>query len=243
MGIGIIIDGSGPGTGPILPFPLHNNGVTGATHRFAASRTGVAVGGSVTSISDLIGNKVLTQNSTIGTDTLLQETGGDQYLSRTFSATVSGRKLATATANNTDIAAPFTVAALVRQTGSGPNFIRVNGYRLQRSGNGQWGLAASTGTGTGLVNLAATDNWSLVFGLCDGANSRLAVGATVSANAGTITQADPAISGILEVFHDGTATEGTVQQIAEVNIWPGLLDATQRAAHYTAMKAAYGFLA
>ncbi|MGR0159147.1 hypothetical protein [Paenarthrobacter nitroguajacolicus] len=65
---------------------------------------------------------------------------------------------------------------------------RSAGYLLQRASKGSWllgGGQADPAT-SGFVTLPAMDDYVVLFGLWDGANSRLVVNSTISANSGTI---------------------------------------------------------
>lgn len=237
-GIGIPIPRTGPGTGPFLPAPLHDNGVAGATHRYVPERMNLATGAEVSSIPDLIGSATL---SAVGLSTnvlpVIAATGGQKYMEM-----VPGANNKALENTSVDLGSTFTFATVVRSAGGNGTGMSLNadGYTIRRAGNNTWQLDGYSGTATvGINGPALTSDFVVLFGLCDGANTRLGVNASITANAGSITGP---IAGLNNVLRWGlptttTPTAGTQHDYVEMNTWPFLLDATQRAAHVAAMKA------
>jgi hypothetical protein len=237
-GLGIVIPRNGPGTGPILPVPLHDNGVLGATHRYIPERTGLATGAEVTTLPDLVGSanlSLFTRASATGTKPTVGELSGAKYLK--FN---SGDHEFRGTA---DMGSTFTFAAVVRSSTKNFDLMAVDGYRMKRATDGTWILSAYTGTGTGFVTVSpGSEGFVVLFGIASGTASRIGANATISASAGTITGPDPALSDLIRMGQSIAFTVDAEVNIVEENIWPLALDATQRAAHVAAMKAKWSVL-
>jgi len=242
-GIGIPIPRTGPGTGPFLPLPLHDNGVAGATHRYVPERLNLAAGAEVSSIPDLIGSAPL---SAVGAASnvlpIIAATGGQKYMEM-----VAGANNKALENTSLDLGSTFTVAVVVRTAGgngTGMN-ISADGYSIHRAGNNTWQLDGYSGSAqAGINGPALTSDFVVLFGICDGANTRLGVNAAITANAGSITGP---IAGLNNVLRWGfptttTPTAGSQHDYVEMNTWPVALDATQRAAHFAAMKAKWSAL-
>lgn len=76
-GIGIIIPGSGPGLGPVVPAPLHGYGRTDAIHRYVGEKLTGSVGSIVNQFSDVIGSAhFATPSGGVSTLTVRSEGGG-----------------------------------------------------------------------------------------------------------------------------------------------------------------------
>jgi hypothetical protein len=240
-GLGIVIPRNGPGAGPILPPPLHGNGVAGATHRYVPERLNLATGASIEKVPDLIGSIDLIPT---GTSSLvlpvMGETNGQKYLK--FPNSASSKYLENRSA---DLGAVFTFATLVRVSASGEAVIalQADGYQMRVAGNGAWGIeaASSAGAAVGIGYSPRVAEFEILFGIGASSATQMAVG-TKFATAlpqSTIGAPSPAYADLLRWGFPSGLTVGatTEHNIVEQNIWPFALDATQRAAHVAAMKA------
>lgn len=234
-GFGFVIPRQGPGTGPVL---LADNGVPGAVNRYVVSQTAVLNGGTIASLNDQYGTANLALASSGTVLPTITTIGGDKVMTEVAATTNALRATATQ-------GAPFSFAVVVKSSSKSHNFAVVDGYRLQVASNGTWALDGYASAGSGFVTLPWADGFHVVFGICDGANSRLGVGTTRSSTAGTILTADSANYGSRIMLGSGTTnSDSTVSmQIAEMNVWPFALTPTQQAAHVTAMQAAHPDLA
>jgi hypothetical protein len=237
-GLGIVISRTGPGTGPIISKPLHDNGVAGATHRYVPERLDLATGAEVTSIPDLIGSASLalfTRSGATGAKPVIGESSSAKYLKF-----LTGDHEFRGTA---DMGSTFTFAAVVRSSTKNFDLTAVDGYRMKRASDGTWILSAYTGSATGFVTVSpGSDGFVVLFGIASGSASRVGVGSTISSGAGSITAPDPALSDLIRMGQSIAFTVDAEVNIVEENIWPVALDATQRAAHVTAMKAKWSGL-
>lgn len=232
-GLGIVISRTGPGTGPIIPTPLHGNGVAGATHRYVPERLALATGAEISSVPDLIGTANLALVAGAGSTPVVAETSGQKYLE--FVAGATARTLA----GTADMGAAFSWATVLRATDKSIMNLVVDGYRTGVVGNDSWALYGYTGSATGYsIGVARSGDFVVVFGVGAGTDSRLGVNAAITANAGTVTGPAPSDADRLQWGSGPFAvTAGTKQDIVEQNIWPFVLTADQRAAHIAAMKA------
>lgn len=214
---------------------LHDNGVAGATHRYVPSVLALSSGTAASTLPDSIGSATLAAVGTSAGNPTVTAEGAGQVLS--FVSTTGKSMNATTT-----VATPFTVALVVKSTATAYNIAVVDGYRIQRASNGSWALAGGASDGsTALVTLPGSDNYVVIFGVCNGSSSQLAVNGTVTSSAGSIVGPGAGLSGKIQL---GPQVSGaSLINIAEANIWPFALTAAQQAAHITAMKARYAFIA
>jgi len=243
-GIGIVIPRTGPGTGPVLPTPLHSNGVAGATHRYVPERMNLTTGATVTTVPDLIGSAPLVAVGTSTSYPLIGATGGQQYVK--WPTGVANRTLR---ATGVDLGSTFTFATVLRASDTSFMSIVADGYDTTIRPSGAFQLNAFTSTSTAGAVTGGPDvrnKFVVIFGIASGAASRLAVStnAYVSADAGTI--AGPStVTSVVDTVAWGsgfTPTAGSEQNVVEGNVWPFALDATQRAAHVAAMVAKWSGL-
>jgi hypothetical protein len=238
-GLGIVISRTGPGTGPIIPTPIHDNGVAGATHRYIPERLSLAAGAEVTALPDLIGTANLalyTRSGATGAKPVVAESSGAKYLKF-----LTGDHDLRGTA---DMGSTFTFAVVARQSEKNYDLAAVDGYRVKRASDGTWVLSAYTGSATGIVTVSpGSDGFVVLFVVAAGAASRVGANALVSTTAGSITTGDPALSDIVRMGQSLPAFSVTAEiNVVEENVWPFALDATQRAAHVSAMKAKWSGL-
>lgn len=217
------------------PDPLHGNGVTGATHRYVPGY-GATVGDAVTSVPDLIGSLALVAGANTVAPTIA-EVSGEKVLrwGPTTDRSLSGA---------ITLGQPTTIAVVTKA--SRPAFILAQGggYRMARATDGTFALSArnAADTATGQVTQAFIDDYVVSFMLLDptATASRLAINATVTSSAGTIGTVMTSYAAALQI--GSASTQSGTADIAEVNVWPKVLDATERAAHIAAMKAAWSML-
>ncbi|UXM92576.1 hypothetical protein [Paenarthrobacter sp. JL.01a] len=226
----------------VPPVTLHSNGVAGAVQRYVLSTNTAAVGAEIVSVKDQAGSADLVRMGANPFPRIAQV--GDDFTAQFVPGAVGVGTVGALGANPATLNAPFTMAIVVRSLANAFNIFSVDGYRLQRAQNGTWFLGGGQAdpATSGFVTLPATDDYVVLFGLCDGTNSRLVVNSTVSANAGTIVGKATAYSGFTKLGPQVGGMGGTID-VAEANVWPFILDATQRAAHVAAMKAQYQMIA
>jgi len=238
-GLGLTINRTGPGTGPILPVALHSNGVGGASHRYVPERLNLATGAPITKVPDLIGTYDLTQVSAGTYSPIVGETGGQRYLKWGYAGPTKYLQNIAA-----DLGTVFTFATLIRMSvAASPLALYADGYKARVYGNGQWGLEGGNGAGAAgvLGYMARPSAFALLTAVCDGANSKLQIdGTTLTPTTATIVGADPTNNDVLRWGYpvaSSTLVSPEEHAIVEQNIWPFALTADQRAAHYAAMRA------
>lgn len=162
MPLGIIIPGTGPGTGPIIPRALYSLGVDDYAHRWDAARIAGALGSLVTSWPDSVASPIPLANAAATVFTLAEESGA-RYVHKATGATG-----ALTAAGGVPTTGPYTVVALVRVdpgnlNAASRNFLSFNGMNLYRAANGVFGL---TGPGGSATAGSSTGAWAFVaFGV------------------------------------------------------------------------------
>lgn len=134
-GLGIVIPRTGPGTGPVLPPPLHPAGITDYTHRWVASRIEGATGDPLAAWADTVTpSKALACSGAY----ILDEDG--RRYARLDNVSGSGMTFPDA------FASPTGIALVLKNTEISRLFLRTGGYAVSKQGNNQGRLA---GEGTG----------------------------------------------------------------------------------------------
>jgi hypothetical protein len=226
-GLGIVIPRQGPGTGPVIPVPLHSVGVAGASHRYVPERSGpTQLGAAVTALPDLIGSASLTVAGSGTVNPVIADSGGQRYMT-------IPTELRYLQATGADFGGTFTSAYVVKHTGSG-EFASADGYAMRRNSDGSWGLLGNGGQ----VQLApGSSAWVVYFGICSSASSRLAVDGAVTPTAGLITGPVSTSADRIRLGGGSSFGAGTEMAVAENVVWPFALSEAQRAAFVAAMRA------
>ncbi|MDF9716041.1 hypothetical protein [Nocardioides sp. ChNu-99] len=231
-GVGIIVPRATVGPGPIDPPPLHSAGVTDYQRRFVAERLD---DGALTSWPDIgsVG-RALTKTADAGTAVVTTE-AGRTFVRLTYTT-------AQASLKDAGVAAHKTMAAVVRLGGAvnaGLDGVQASGARLQRVGS-QFALTGLT-TGNHIATPFVAGFVFVLFevtGTGTGGLVRInATETTTVAGGGTWTP-----SAAPDFFARASSAAGPVDY-AELLAWDRVLDATERTAVYTAMKAHYGEIA
>lgn len=187
-GIGILIPGTGPGTGPILPAPLHEYGRTDATHRYVGARLG-DLGSVVTEWRDSIGTADLATPSG-GTQLLTVAAGpvSKSVIQPNIAITLPQvQRLFTAPADTTI----RTVVMVCKTPTVDGTRILWSGdlWKVARASNGQMGISPRSGSGgSGGVFVDWTSDWEVIAATCDPSTGETTIkrrGAT--AREGTLT--------------------------------------------------------
>lgn len=232
-GTAIILPGTGPGTGPTIPLPLHSAGVNTYNHRWVGARAVGALNGPLTSWPDEAGTMHLTGPT--NTALKLKQTGDP---ARRYAGRLSADGTAVGTLSSSGTApalTPTTIVAVLRvpaPTGS-INFLRTQGIILRRVVNGSWQALGST---SGNVTLPGSDNWALLVVHAAHATSQVQMWVDGSTGSSLATISTPAASTYIG------ANGALTADCAELITYPGLLGSTDRAAIRTALKAQYPFL-
>lgn len=221
-GIGIIIPGSGPGLGPVLPPPLHGYGRTDASHRYVAAKLPGEVGSIVNLWPDEIGSAdYAVPSGAISTLTIRSEGEGRRSVAQ---------PLTTVTAPNTqrlERAADLTVRTVIQvfriptAAGSGTRNLWQSGNRWRTfvgATNGQPALTVTAGSGgSGIIVRTVGDVGSgieILGASVDPSNGagRLAM---LGASEGTGTLTLGATGSVDQIFSgDGNALDsGLLEQI------------------------------
>lgn len=228
----IILPGAGPGAGPYMPPNLHGAGVAGFTRRYVADRVNAAPGALVPEVRDLAGTLHLTSATNTALRVGTFGSPARRYVGRTAAAGAVGGNVFNATAQ---AYVPTTVAAVVRAETLSVFFLQTQGLQLRRAANGAWQWAGSLSGGSPAAT--GSSNWALIFGLFNhGPNT-----AQIAVDGSTPATATAFATAAGRNTYIGANSAATVE-VAELITWPSLLDATQRAAVRTALKAHYSAL-
>lgn len=225
-GLGLVIPGVGPGTGPVVPATLFSPGLSGYTHRWSAARLTGADGDAVTTLADY-GSNPQAVNRSSGTSSILKKDLAFNYL----------RLNATQFSTGTDTPGtnPFTLALLARSALLSASFLQTAGFGMKRAGTGVEQISSQGAGGSGSLNGTdtATGGWGLwVATFVPGGSSSLRASSTVEVT-GSLTP------GVLLTQVLGSLTAGNVD-IASAIIWDNIAATTpQRAAIYAAFQAAF----
>lgn len=226
-GIGIVIPGSGPGTGPIVPAALPSLGVSGYRHRYSGSR----LGADATAVASWPDSGSAPSPLSVPGGT------GSIVVNRTSAAFPFARFNALSIANTAPDARPGTVMALVANTVASKTVLIALGLSIGKAGNSAmqaaaaggnnafWSPAAGgIGSGWVFVMLATNADGSVSTVNVNGVESTKSAGEIVPGAATALTL-NSSLSASLDV--------------AEVAAWPTSLIQSDRAAVYAAVKAAY----
>lgn len=241
MGTLIMLDGTGPGTGPIAPVVLHPYGRTDAKSRFTADSLG-AVGSTVNKWADVISGLDLetpagvTQTLTVGAGA----GGGKSVTQPNTPLTLPQRQWLTRPGAGVKTVVMVVKCPLVSQTS--PFFMSGGLWRVQRSGNGTFGLASPTSGGSGTFYTATnTGDWVVLAASVDvatGAGMLKSVG--TAAVTGTLTiGTNP--STIDELFSTDLIPMAT--QVQELITWDKVLTASECEAVMQTLATHYGLTA
>jgi hypothetical protein len=231
-GLAIVIPRNGPGTGPVIPPPAHDVGVSGWDHRYIATDL---ADGTVTTWADRGAVGAPLTRDTGGTATKVTE-GGFTFarVSMPESASVGGLtdgKAVGATARTVSLVMRYSSGT----SASTPTFARAGGLTLSRASNGSLRVA---GTGTQNLDLAgpAVGLWRIVIFTLN--TPVLRIGDTENTTASTWS---PSGTSDFWVGVSGANAGGGTRAVdyAEIVQWPKVLTASERTAHVTAMRAKY----
>jgi hypothetical protein len=156
-GLRILIPTTGPGTGPVLPTPLHAYGRTDASHRYVAERLTGAVDSLVNVWVDEIGTaNYVTPSGATQTLTIKTEAGGFKSIAQP-NATMTNAQ--TQRHDRPGVTGVRTIVQVVRfpnatVVGSRNAFRSMHQWRtFAGASNGQMGVAAASGSGvSGVVS-------------------------------------------------------------------------------------------
>lgn len=218
-GIGIILPGTGPGTGPIVPTALPSPGVSGYSHRLSGQRLVGSDGAAISGWIDSGSSPLVTSVIGSGTALINRTSQAFPYAALTGNAVV---------VKSTSDAGVGTVCAVLAHPTSGTvaQFLTGLGYQVKLASSLQ-----AIGGATYSSGLLPGTGWAFVLLAADGAGAvtMRVNGSEASGTAAVGTQP-------LQV---GVSNTSTVNNVAEFIKWDRVLNSTERAAVYAALKAAY----
>ena len=239
-GVGILIPGNGPGTGPVIPSPLHSVGVEGYSRRYVAERLadgsfpdagwqnlGTA-GASFSILSGAVGS-VSKTTSGLQYVTIDNGTSGAMMIGDASVAAATTRTFAMVYRLSSRVATDFLMflpGVRIVCTGSGGVTIRME----------------AIGTGAaGQINISSHSigTWHLLIGVIDMASPVLQLNGTTST---TITSGPWSLgtaSSFTRLQVAGNATADQKLDVAELIVWDQALGSTDRDAVRAALKAHY----
>lgn len=243
MGIKFYTATPAPGTGPILPEPLHTVGVDGWTRRFAAERLSL---GALTEWPDAGGDPHALENTSTGGVVTVTDESGLRFVH------MDNGNDGTLTRLGDGIAMPnssYTLAMAFRKpvTSGTDIFLQFAGTAGSRLTNGSMRIqetgAGSDGTNALVAGLTLA-TWHLGMWVIDTGTNTGTVrldGTAVSTTGGTFVPGTTLRD--LLVYAQGYTSIDIQMDIAEIVIWPTALTSGQQADVRTALKARYATLA
>lgn len=233
MGLGILIPGTGPGTGPTV---LPSVGVTGYSHRFCGYALSGADGAALTSSNwGDIGGSAASYTVTVGS-------GGSATINRPAASFPYVRFINDAYLRSSDSPSVGSAAIVFRNATGLANtaLSQVMQLAMLTAAGGVLQLKA---TGSFTTALSPGNGWNLALFSSDGSgNVAVRLNGQEVTNAGAptpIAGAANAKFGVGVNVSGGTGTNGT-QDFTEWVTWDRALTATERATVYTNLKSAYG---
>lgn len=244
-GIGFIIPENGPGTGPVIPVPLHPIRVPGLTHRYVAERLELEVGATVALFPDQVGTLDL-RETTAGLSQLIvgPGPGGVGKVVRTPNVVVpqSGQQLITTPGPE----APKTMAVVYRYAEPGSPIVAnglldstATGMRIGRAGNGNTQVSSIGTNPTGFIASTGTSNdgWRLAIASFDRVAEQLILDVSGVAIGPNLGRSDGAATGRLGLF--SAVTSAMHWEIAEALTFDAVLTEEQRQQLRADLKAHY----
>lgn len=242
-GVGILIPGYGPGTGPIIPSPLHPVGVDGYSRRYVAERltdgnfpdTGWPNLGT-------FGSELSILNSSVGS--VSKTTDGPQYV--TIDNGTSGAMMI---GDANVISATTRTFAMVYRLSArlGTDFLMfLPGVRVVCTGSGGTTIRLEAiGTGAaGQINISShsTGTWHLLIGVVDATSPVLQLNGTTSATVTNGPWSLGSASSNTRLQVTGNASSDQKLDVAELIVWDHALGSTEREVVRSALKAHYPIL-
>ncbi|MFF0942682.1 hypothetical protein ACFYE2_00430 [Kocuria sp. CPCC 205300] len=215
-------------TDTAAPRIAHSAGISGALNRYIAGHVNLTDGARVTSLADYQGNNTANLWTSQGHGPLLGTDAGAGIRYLDFSATEAAKGMLRASNSAVN---PVTLAVVVTTGKNSSNFIAHNGYAFARAANGQYSMKSGA---TSAYGGPSGDGWIVIVATFDGANSAMLIGGTTVS--GSTLPVPAAAQGD---FNLGDYQISPGARIAEVIKWPRALDATERTAVRTALRAHY----
>jgi len=238
MGVSIMIPGTGPGTGPVLPAPLFDPGVSGFVHRYAAERLDT---GTFSLWEDLAPGQIdiTPGSSSVGALTVADDTG-IRYVrvdnSASGTAQIEGQAGIAATT-------AATIAMMVRKPATtGTDWFAFGaGVRFQRPSNGAFRMEGYGTGGQGQINAGSSftlNAWHLLIGVINTATPAAVSDGITSTSVTTPPFTQGSTYRSLAFMSVGGGTDVSID-IAHAIVWDRVLDTTERATVRTAFKAKF----
>lgn len=232
--IAIVIPRSG--TGPVVT-PLHSAGVDSYSHRYVASRLGLASGADITSFTD-IGSLNVPMIPTGSGTAKLQIASGMTYAELTASADTTANYVLQG-GTTPAYAAQVTIAVVAQVPASQVRVYETEGLGIVRATSGQFQASRTNGS-AGSVLASGANTWTFMLAQVDASALTLLLRTNATEVTGTLTSAATGATPPRMGGNQGAASK--VSQIAEAITWPRVLTSDERTAVHNAMKAKYSVL-
>jgi len=236
-GLAIVIPRNGPGTGPVIPTPLHSAGVSGYSRRFVASRIEAAVGASVASWADFGSAGVALTKGGTGTATV-QEVQSTRVVRLDSTGGIVSSLSGGATT-----AAPRTIALVMRTSFLNQSFASYSGATLFRAAITSYrqaqGSAAAT---TWFQNANGGTDLVCVIAQVDTTDTADAPSIRVNAAESFTVTGTFALGTVAPLSLLAPVAAASTVDFAEVTVWDRALSSVERVSVYDAMRAHYAAL-